>query len=217
MVKILHIDTSPRGERSHSRTLTNDFVANWKNSHLDSTITYRDIGHQIIPPVSETWIAAAFSPPNTHTPELTAALQISDELIDELVECVDPSGLVVRHRYIFSVPMYNFGIPANFKAYIDQVCRVGCTFVVNQQGGYDGLLTGKKMLVITARGGSFPAGTPAANFDFQEPYIRTVFGLMGVTEINFVNAENLAMKGDVREQSLQSAKIQLTQLITDWN
>jgi FMN-dependent NADH-azoreductase len=208
MRKILHIDTSPRGERSHSRTLTSDFVANWKNSHLDSTITYRDIGHQIIPPVSETWIAGAFSPPNTHTPELTAALQLSNELIDELVEC---------DRYIFSVPMYNFGIPANFKAYIDQVCRVGCTFVVNQQGGYDGLLTGKKMLVITARGGSFPAGTPAANFDFQEPYIRTVFGLMGVTDITFINAENLAMKGEVREQSLQQAKEKLTQLITYWN
>jgi FMN-dependent NADH-azoreductase len=208
MVKILHIDTSPRGERSHSRNLTSKFVANWKNSHLDSTIAYRDIGHQIIPPVSETWIAAAFSPPNTHTPELTAALQLSNELIDELVEC--------KH-YIFSVPMYNFGIPANFKAYIDQVCRVGCTFVVNQQGGYDGLLTGKKMLVITARGGSFPAGTPAANYDFQEPYIRTVFGLMGVTEITFINAENLAMKGDVREQSLESAKAKLTALITEWN
>ncbi len=208
MVMILHIDTSPRGERSHSRNLTSEFVANWKNSHLDSTITYRDIGHQIIPPVSETWIAGAFSPPNTHTPELTAALQLSNELIDELVEC---------DRYIFSVPMYNFGIPANFKAYIDQVCRVGSTFVVNQQGGYDGLLTGKKMLVITARGGSFPAGTPAANYDFQEPYIRTVFGLMGVTDITFINAENLAMKGDVREQSLQQAKEKLTQLITDWN
>jgi FMN-dependent NADH-azoreductase len=208
MVKVLHIDTSPRGERSHSRNLASEFVANWKNSHLDSTIIYRDIGHQIIPPVSETWIAAAFSPPNTHTPELTAALQLSNELIDELVEC--------KH-YIFSVPMYNFGIPANFKAYIDQVCRVGCTFAVNQQGGYDGLLTGKKMLVITARGGSFPAGTPAANYDFQEPYIRTVFGLMGVTDINFVNAENLAMKGDMREQSLESAKTKLTQLITDWN
>ncbi|NJR17967.1 MAG: FMN-dependent NADH-azoreductase [Calothrix sp. CSU_2_0] len=208
MNHILHIDTSPRGERSHSRTLTNDFVANWKNSHLDSTITYRDIGHQIIPPVSETWIAAAFSPPNTHTPELTAALQLSNELIDELVEC---------DRYICSVPMYNFGIPANFKAYIDQVCRVGRTFAVNQQGGYEGLLTGKKMLVITARGGSFPAGTPAANFDFQEPYIRTVFGLMGVTDINFVNTENLAMKGDTREQSLESAKAKLTALITEWN
>ncbi|PAX55200.1 FMN-dependent NADH-azoreductase [Brunnivagina elsteri] len=208
MNQILHIDTSPRGERSHSRTLASDFVANWKNSYLDSTITYRDIGHQIIPPVSETWIAAAFSPPNTHTPELTAALQLSNELIDELQKC---------DRYIFSVPMYNFSIPANFKAYIDQVCRVGRTFAVNQKGGYEGLLTGKKMLVITARGGSFPAGTPAANFDFQEPYIRTVFGLMGVTDINFVNAENLAMKGDMREQSLQSAKAKLTALITEWD
>ncbi len=208
MVKILHIDTSPRGERSHSRNLTSDFVANWKNSHLDSTITYRDIGHQIIPPVSETWIAAAFSPPDIHTPELTVALQLSNELIAELIEC---------DRYIFSVPMYNFGIPANFKAYIDQVCRVGRTFAVNQQGGYDGLLINKKMLVITARGGSFPAGTPAASFDFQEPYLRTVFGLMGVTDINFVNAENLAMKGDGREQSLQSAKAKLTQLVTNWD
>lgn len=80
MTKILHVDTSPRGQRSHSRTLTSNFVANWKNSYLKSTIIYRDIGHQIVPPVSETWIAAAFSPPDTHTPELNAALQLSNEL-----------------------------------------------------------------------------------------------------------------------------------------
>lgn len=208
MAQILHIDTSPRGNRSHSRTLTNDFVTKWRQSYQNSTVIYRDIGRQIIPPVSETWIAAAFSPPDTHTPELTAALELSNELIDELLTC---------NRYIFSVPMFNFGIPANFKAYIDQVCRVGRTFVVNQQGGYDGLLTDKKMLVITARGGSFPVGTPAASFDFQEPYIRTVFGLMGVRDITFVNAENLAMKGDIREQSLQQAREKLSQLITEWN
>ncbi|MBW4602900.1 MAG: NAD(P)H-dependent oxidoreductase [Calothrix sp. FI2-JRJ7] len=208
MTKILHVDTSPRGQRSHSRTLTSNFVTNWKNSYLNSTIIYRDIGHQIVPPVSETWIAAAFSPPDTHTPELNTALQLSNQLIDELIDC---------DRYIFSVPMYNFGIPANFKAYIDQVCRVGRTFAVNLQGGYEGLLTGKKMLVITARGGSFPVGTPATSFDFQEPYIRTIFGLMGVTDISFVHAENLAMKGDAREQSLQSVKTKLAALITEWS
>lgn len=207
MTKLLQIDCSPRTDRSHSRQLAHSFVTNWKNTYSDYQIAYRDLGHQIIPPVTETWIAAAFSPPATHTPELTAALELSNELIEELL---------ASDRYIFSVPMYNFGIPANFKAYIDQVCRVGRTFLANSDGSYEGLLTNKKMLVITARGGSFPPETPAAAFDFQAPYLRTVFGLMGVTDLTFVHTENLGQKGAIQEQSLEQSRLDLQRLVEDW-
>jgi FMN-dependent NADH-azoreductase len=208
MTKLLHIDCSPRGDRSHSRQLAHHFVTNWQQAYPEDFITYRDLGHQIIPPVTETWVAAAFSPPATHTPELTDALQLSNELIGELS---------ASDRYIFSVPMYNFGIPANFKAYIDQVCRVGQTFLAKPDGSYEGLLKDKKILVITARGGSFPPETPAAAFDFQAPYLRTVFGLMGVTDLTFVHAENLGQKGEVREESLEQSRLDLQRLVKEWN
>ena len=103
-------------------------------------------------------IAAAFTPPQDRSPELNQAIATSDALVDELL---------AADRYVFGVPMYNFGVPSTFKAYIDQIIRVGRTFAVNEQG-FQGLVdSSKKMLVITARGGSYQQGTPAATYDLQ--------------------------------------------------
>lgn len=81
--------------------------------------------------------------------------------------------------------MYNFSVPSTFKAYIDQIVRVNRTFAVNEQG-YQGLVNGKKMLIITASGGSYRKGTPAAGYDLQEPFLRAIFGLVGITDITFI-------------------------------
>ncbi|GAX38312.1 FMN-dependent NADH-azoreductase [Nodularia sp. NIES-3585] len=207
MTNILHIDTSPRDARSISRQLTKELITNWQGTYSQDTVTYRDLGHQLIAPVDEPWIAATFSSPESHTPELAAAIKISDELIDEFL---------AAERYVFGVPMYNFSVPSNFKAYIDQIVRVKRTFVVNEQGGYEGLVTNKKMLVITARGGSYTQGTPAAQFDFQEPYIRAIFGLIGVTDITFIHADNLAMGDDARTQSLENARQAMKDIVSNW-
>jgi FMN-dependent NADH-azoreductase len=207
MTNILHIDSSPRGDRSHSRTLSHEFIESWKASHAGDTVTYRDLGHNPVPHVDENWIAAAFSPPQGHTPEVKAAIAISDSLVDEFL---------AADRYVFGIPMYNFNVPSTFKAYIDQVIRVGRTFAVNENGAFQGLVEGKKMLVITARGGSFSAGTPAAAYDFQEPFLRTAFGFLGITDITFINVENLASGDQVREQSLTKAKQAIAQSVANW-
>ncbi|MGD1949770.1 MAG: FMN-dependent NADH-azoreductase [Leptolyngbyaceae cyanobacterium] len=119
MAHILHLDSSPRGSRSTSRALTKEFVSDWIQTHPKDTVTYRDIGKYPIPPVDESWIAAAFSKADPLPAELADVLEISDELIAELLQA---------DRYVFGVPMYNFSIPANFKAYVDQVVRINCTF-----------------------------------------------------------------------------------------
>lgn len=151
MAHILHLDASPRGDRSVSRTLAKEFVSDWKAAHSNDTVTYRDIGHYPVPFVSEDWIAAAFTPPDDqHTPELTEAIRISNELIDEFL---------AADRYVFSIPMYNFSIPANFKAYLDQIVRVGRTFSLDETG-YKGLVHNKKMTIITAQGGAYPVMLP---------------------------------------------------------
>jgi FMN-dependent NADH-azoreductase len=202
MANILHVDTSPRGERSISRGLTKQFVSTWLQAHPGDTVTYRNIGHNPVPHVDEAWIAGAFSPPDQRTPALEAALKISDELIDELV---------AADVYVFGAPMYNFGISSVFKAYVDQIARVGRTFSITQNG-FEGLLKNKKAFVITARGGSFAPGTPFAQYDFQEPYLRTLFAFIGVTDVNFIHAENLS--GDeTREKALTGAKEAIERLV----
>ncbi|MEH1875199.1 FMN-dependent NADH-azoreductase [Nostoc sp.] len=205
MVNILHIDSSPRGERSHSRELSKEFVSGWKAAHPEDAIAYRDLGHYPVPHVNEAWIAAAFSPPETHTPELTEALRISDELIDEFL---------AADRYVFGVPMYNFNIPSTFKAYIDQIVRANRTFAVDAQG-LRGLVEGKKAVIITARGSDFSPTSPFVAYDFQEPYLRAVFGFIGLTDIQFINANSLN-QGDARTQSLSEARAAIQDAIAQW-
>jgi FMN-dependent NADH-azoreductase len=181
MSTLLHIDSSARGERSVSRQLTRDFANTWKQAHPGGKIIYRDLGHDHVPLVTENFIAAAFSPPDALSPELRSALAISDELIGELE---------AANEYVFGVPMYNFSVPAAFKAYIDQIVRVGRTFAVDESG-YKGLIGGKKATVITSSGGVYRTGSPAASFNLQEPWIRSILGFIGIIDIEFVVADGL--------------------------
>lgn len=204
MTHILHIDSSPRGERSYSKRVTNDFVQAWKQLRPDTTVTYRDLGHHPVPHVDEPWIAAAFTPPEARSSELNEAIKLSDTLVDEFL---------AADLYVFGVPMYNFSVPSTFKAYIDQVVRVGRTFAITEQG-YAGLVdSSKKMLVITARGGSYQQGTPAASYDLQEPYIRSIFGFVGITDITFIHVDNLQLAAD---PSLAKAREAVQELATRW-
>jgi FMN-dependent NADH-azoreductase len=182
MSTLLHIDTSPRGERSVSRQLTHDFTSAWKQAHPAGKTIYRDLGHNPVSFVNETWIAAAYTPPDAHSPELRAALAISNELIAELETASD---------YVFGVPMHNFSVPATFKAYIDQIVRVGRTFAVDESG-YKGLLHDKSATVITCSGGAYGTGSPLAPYNYQEPWIRAILGFIGLTKVEFVVADGLS-------------------------
>ena len=177
MTQILRIDSSPRGERSHSRALTAAFVEELKTKHPDATVAYRDLGHNPVPHVNENWIAGAYSDPVTHSPEVQAALLLSNELVDEMLA----SDIIV-----LGAPMYNFSIPSRLKAYIDQIVRIGRTFTSD----YQGLATGKKMFILCARGASgYGQGEAMEAMNFQSPYLKTIFGFIGITDISFVYDE----------------------------
>ncbi len=206
MAHIFHIDSSPRAERSYSRRLSYEFITAWKTTHPKDTVTYRDLGHHPVPHVDEPWIAAAFTPPNERTPELNEVIQLSDALIDEFL---------TADRYILGVPMYNFSVPSTFKAYIDQIVRPNRTFTIDN-GEYKGLVESKKMLIITAQGDSYRPGTPTAAYDFQEPYLRTIFGFIGITDLMFIHAENLVANDEVREQSLADAHAAIKEAVASW-
>lgn len=207
MTHILHVDSSPRGERSHSRKLSYEFITAWKTAHPEDTVTYRDLGHNPVPHVDEPWIAASYTPSEARTPELNEVIKTSDALVDEFL---------AADYYVFGIPMYNFSVPSTFKAYIDQIVRPSRTFAIDEQG-FKGLVEGKKMLVVTARGGSYQPGSPAAPYDFQEPFLRAIFGFVGITDITFINADNLDMGGDEgREQSYAQARAAIEKAVASW-
>ena len=194
-MNILHIDSSPRGERSHSRQLTRAFVKELKADRPDATITYHDLGHDPVPPVTETWIAAAYSDPATHTPELRNAIALSNRLVDELL---------VADILVIGAPMYNLSIPSTLKAYIDQILRAGRTF---NPATYQGLATGKKLFVLAARGGGgYGPGEPMEAMNFQEPYLRTIFGYIGITDVTFVYDEKTLSGDSELPRSLETAR-----------
>jgi FMN-dependent NADH-azoreductase len=206
MSTILVITASPRGQRSVSRALTTSFAQLWAQEHPGDTILLRDIGHHPVPHVTEPWVVGAFAPPDAQSPESKAAIAVSDQLVEEFLSA---------DRYVFGVPMFNFNIPSTFKAYIDQIVRAGKTFAVGPNG-YEGLVKDKKALFITSSGGAYSAGTPMAKFNFQEPYLRVIFGFIGLTDLKFVGADKLNNGDDAAKQSREKAESALKELATTW-
>ena len=203
MAHILHLDSSPRGERSISRQLSREFIEGWKRLHPGDAVVYRDLGHNPPPHVTEAWVVGAFTPPESHPADAQAAMRLSDALIDEFL---------AADRYVIGMPMHNFCMPSTFKAYVDQIVRVGRMFTRE----WKGLVLGKKMLVLTARGGNYAAGSPAAAFDLQEPWIRTLFGFVGVTDIRFIHAQGMTMGDEASAAGLKQAREQVAELVKSW-
>ena len=178
MSTLLHIDSSPLYGRSVSRQLTSAFVAQWKSSNPNGTVIDRDLNATSIPPVNAEWVGAVYTPEETRTPQQKDLLSLSDSLLAELFQA---------DQYVFGVPMHNFGVPSVLKLWIDQITRVGKTFSY-ADGTPKGLLLGKKATFILATGGIYDAGTQMESFNFVEPYLRSVFGFQGLTDVTFITA-----------------------------
>ena len=178
MSTLLHIDSSPLYGRSVSRELTAAFVTQWKVSHPDGRVIYRDLNATAMPPVNAEWVGAVYAPEQARTPQQKELLSLSDSLIAELEQA---------DEYVIGVPMHNFGVPSVLKLWIDQIARAGKTFSY-ADGRPKGLLTGKKATFIIATGGIYDAQTQMASFNFVEPYLRSVFGFLGVTDATFLTA-----------------------------
>lgn len=208
MTHLLHIDASPRGDRSHSRQLTREFVEAWQQTHPADVVTYRDIGRDPVPHIDEQWIAAAYTPAKERTPQLQAVLRVSDRLVDEFLSA---------DLYVIGTPMYNFSIPSTFKAYIDQIVRIGRTFDFepeNIENPYKPLVLNKQMVIVAARGGSgFGAGGPYEQMNYQTPYLATIFGFIGITDIVFVEVENDELGGSKLTEAIAAARLQISQLV----
>jgi FMN-dependent NADH-azoreductase len=182
MSTLLKFDSSPMGERSVSRKLTTQFAETWLKSHPGGTIISRDLTALDIPVIDAPWVAAAHTSEEARTPEQATLLSISDGLIADLQQA---------DEYVFGVPMHNFSIPSTLKLWIDQVVRANKTFSYTSAGP-TGLLTGKKATLLIATGGAYEQGTPLASYNFVTPYLLTVFGFIGITDVTIVAAESTA-------------------------
>lgn len=189
MKKVLVLNSSLNGEQGNSTKLSQQFVEQLANNQQIS-VTTRDLSDNAIAHLTQTEMAAWMTDANERNDEQKALAAISDDLIAEL----NDNDLIV-----IGMPMYNFGIPSTFKAWIDRIARAGITFKYTEQGPV-GLITDKKVVVLAARGGMYQ-GT---EMDTQTKYLKDVLGFVGMTDVNFIYAEGLAMPG--AEQSLEAAQ-----------
>ena len=180
-MKLLHLDSSILGGNSASRPLGAAVVARWQEAVPGLQVTYRDLAAQPLPHLSGGSLAGA------DPDEAAEAGRVMREFLDADV-------LVV------GAPMYNFGVPSTLKAWIDRVAVAGKTFRYTESGP-QGLVGGKKVVIASSRGGFHQDG----GTDFQEAYLRQVFGFLGITDIEIVRAEGLAVSNQQREESMAAA------------
>ena len=198
-MNILQINSSARIEGSHSTKLANALVSRIQADNPKAALTVRDLSRKPHPQLDEAALTALFTPSAQRTPEQSARVALDDALIAEL----QAADVVV-----LGVPMYNFGVPAQLKNWIDAVARAQVTFRYTAKGP-EGLLKGKKVYVALTRGGLY-RNTPN---DTQVPYLKTIFAFLGMTDVQFVYAEGLAMGPEAEQNALASAHTQIDELV----
>lgn len=205
-MKILHIDASPLGAASISRQLTAVVVEKLTRDHPSATVGHRDLVESPISHLSGELLQVLRPVPGTTPPSgptLSAEAEQTDELIDELL------GADV---VVIGAPMYNFSIPSQLKAWIDRVAQAGRTFRYTPEGP-QGLAVGKKVIVVSTRGGVYAGTEYEAAMDHQESYLRTVLNFLGMTDVTFVRAEGIAMK---KEEAVATATRQIAELQVEY-
>jgi FMN-dependent NADH-azoreductase len=198
-MKILQINSSQRPQASQSSRLAAQIVERLQAANPANELTIRDLGLAPHPALDEAAITAIFTPVDQRTPEQQARVELDDAVIAEL----KASDVIV-----LGVPMYNFGVPAQLKHWIDAIARAGVTFRYTEKGPV-GLVTGKKVYVALTRGGLY-RNTPA---DTQVPYLKAFLGFIGLTDVQFVYAEGMAMGPEAEQKALASAQSQIDELL----
>ena len=196
MKTILQVNTSILSNEGQSTRLANEFVAALRT---DEKIVVRDLARDPVPHLDAERFGAFIAKPETRTLKQDALVAYSDGLINELKQA---------DVIVLGLPMYNFGIPSALKAYFDHIARAGVTFRYTEKGPV-GLLTGKKAYVFAARGGYY-AGTAA---DTQTQYVRAILAFLGITDVEFVYAEGLAISEASKTASLAKARDSLRDLV----
>lgn len=198
MSRVLIVESSARQQGSISRQLTAEFIAQWKAAHPADEVVVRDLAQESVPHLDSDLLGGWMKPADQQNDAERAALARSNRLTEELL---------AADVLVLAAPMYNFGIPSTLKAWLDHVLRAGVTFKYTETGP-QGLLSGKRAFVLTARGGVY-AGGP---LDHQEPYLRQALAFIGIHDVTFIHAEGLNMGAEFQEKGIAQARAQLAKV-----
>lgn len=197
MQTLLTINTSPMTRTAVTRRLVEAFLSSWKIRFPGGRIIRRDLGVEPPPHPDERSLLAFSKPVEALTDADREALQVSDELVSELI---------AADHVVIGSPMYNFTVTSGLKAWIDLIGRPGKTFDYTAEGPM-GLLGGKQVFVLTARGGFYADGGPDGDLDFQESFLRGYFGFLGIDQVHFVHAEGQGIDPETaREKEAEAIK-----------
>jgi FMN-dependent NADH-azoreductase len=194
-MNILQINSSARSEGANSTRVAHSIVAKLRSLHPEAALILRDLASNPHPLLDEATLGALFTPAEQRSPEQSARVALDDVLIAE----VQAADVIV-----LGVPMYNFGVPAQLKHWIDAIARNGVTFRYTETGP-KGLLENKTVYVALARGGRY-RGTES---DSQVPYLKAVLGFLGITNVHFIYAEGLNMGPEAAAQGFAQAETDL--------
>lgn len=191
MSTLLQINSSVFSQGGQSSKLADHFVTAWKKNNPGGKVVTRDLATEAVPHLGGATVGAFFTPAEARNDEQKAAIALSDKLVAE-VQAAD--------TIVIGAPMYNFSVPSVLKAWFDHIARAGITFRYTENGPV-GLLTGKKVVVFSTRGGLY-AGTAA---DGETAFIRQFLGFLGMTDVSFVYAEALSLGEDKKTEAMKAA------------
>lgn len=194
MARLLHVDSSALSAGSVSKEIADTFRKTWQQEHPQGAITHRDLGLRPVPALTEAGISAEFVPVDQRTPEQIAAHALRHELVNEF-QAAD--------AYLLTVPMYNWGVPATFKAWLDQVILGGHTVSLNSVPP----LAGRPATLVLSYGGGYDPGAPRAGWDFVQPYLETVLGKAMGLDLTVIKAQlTLAERNPAMADLIPAAK-----------
>lgn len=198
-MNILHIDSSILGVNSVTRELGAAVVADLRMRHPQTQLRYRDLAQEPFAHLAEPILAAQSIPVEQRNAEQQREIAANAQALDEFL---------AADVVVIGAPMYNFSIPSQLKAWIDRIAVRGKTFRYGANGA-EGLAGGKQVIIVSARGGFYGEQSPAAGMDFQESYLKVLFGFLGITDIEFLRAEGLNVSAEQRSKSMQAAHRQI--------
>lgn len=207
-MKLMRVDASPKGAKSNSRMLADEFVEMLRERMPHLEVDYLDLAEQTPPHVTAAFAHATYTPAAQRTQEMRDLLAPSDALCKRLL---------AADALLFSMPMYNWSMPSSFKAFIDYIVRTDVTYYFTEEGGIGGGLSRQKVLFLTTRGADLSPDSPFHGMDALSPALRAAFSFIGVNEPYFVNAEPMQFAmPEQRERGLERARHDLALVADKW-
>ena len=202
MARLLYIEASPRKERSASIEAAKTFINEYKRTHPEDVVETLDLWATPLPEFDGHVIDSKYVILHglEHTDEQRQAWKGVEDVIEQFI---------AADKYLFSLPMWNFGIPYKLKHYVDVIVQPGYTFSFSPEEGYKGLVTGKPLAVIYARGGAYGVGTGSESYDLQKAYLEHILGFIGFSDFQSILVEPTLVSPEDQEKIMETAKQQV--------